>query len=356
LNPDRPGPADGQLKASAPDNLTKKKKSMTRNFPPIGGFYELELPIGEQQIHSGAIALSTGRSCLCAILNYLRPQRCLLPYYICNSALEPFRKHGVNVDFYEVTDTLIPTEYPDLGPDEYFMYVNYFGIQRNEVSRLESTYGSQLIVDNTHDFFHEGGYSKAWSFTSARKYFGIPDGAFLSIPHGISTQDVVPPRTPEFTEISLQHSLQRLLGHQVEAFGSFQNYEARMPCELYRMSEYSRCILSHIDFEQVRTARRRNFERLSEALGHSNQLQATIPDQSEPFAYPFLPEQPISRQKLFDRQIYVPTLWPKLPQRPPEIHSTSLQLSQNILPLPIDHRYDSAEMQRIVDVVTNHAE
>jgi hypothetical protein len=122
------------------------------------------------------------------------------------------------------------------------------------------------------------------------------------------------------------------------------------------MSEYSRCILSHIDFKHVRTVRRRNFEQLSEALGHSNQLQTTFPNQSEPFAYPFLPKQPISRQKLFDQQIYVPTLWPKLPHRPPEIHSTAIQLSQNILPLPIDHRYGSAEIKRIVDVVTNYAE
>jgi len=322
--------------------------SKDRKETPLGGFFELELPLGEHYIHKDAIALSTGRSCLCAILNYLRPKRCLLPFYSCDAVVDPFRKFGVDVEFYEITDTMAPARYPELGPDDCLLYVNYFGLKRDEAERLLPLYGARLIIDDTHDFFFEGGYRNAWSFTSARKYFGVPDGAYLSIPQGVKAADVVPEETPVFVDISLQHGLKRLLGRQQEAFELFQEYEARLPCELYRISKYSRCILSHIDFAQARTTRRKNFETLAKALDGMNCLNATLPDQAIPFAYPFLPAHAIERKRFFERKIYIPTLWPELLQTDVSGFLVSRRLAKDLLPLPVDHRYGTSDMMRVI--------
>ena len=326
-----------------------------QNNRPVGGFFELDLPTGQPEIHADSIALSTGRSCLCAILRYLRPKRCLVPYYLCASAVRPFHKLGVEIECYEVTESMTPVQDPDLGPDDCLLYVNYFGLNRDEAERLHSIYGSRLIVDNTHDLFDEGGYENAWSFTSARKYFGIPDGAYLSVPRDVEVADVVPPETPPFTDISLQHSLTRLTGPQEVAFELFQDYESRMPCELFRISDYSRCILSHIEFSHVRATRRKNFEILWDATRELNTLKIELPDQFDPFACPFLPQRPVDRQRFFDLQIFVPVLWPRMPNCDASEFPVSVRLSQQILPLPIDHRYGPQEMHRIAEAVNRYA-
>ena len=62
----------------------------------IGVFFELELP-QKEEYHSKAIRLNTGRNCLEYILKNNGYKKIYIPFYICNSILEPIRK--LNIEY-----------------------------------------------------------------------------------------------------------------------------------------------------------------------------------------------------------------------------------------------------------------
>ena len=60
--------------------------------------------------------------------------------------------------------------------ENYILYTNYFGICTKNAKKLAKKY-KNLILDNAQSFFTEPiGLA---SFNSARKFFGVPDGAYL---------------------------------------------------------------------------------------------------------------------------------------------------------------------------------
>jgi hypothetical protein len=68
---------------------------------PIGGYFGLEIPQGEEY-HKHAIKLNTGRNCLEYILKARGYKKVYLPYYTCEVVLEPFKKLGVDYEFYHI--------------------------------------------------------------------------------------------------------------------------------------------------------------------------------------------------------------------------------------------------------------
>src|SRR4029453_8685374 len=122
-------------------------------------------------------ALTSGRAGFRAILESLRPSRVLVPFYICDAALEPLRLLGIPFEFYGLTPSLDP-EPSAWPPDAGVLYVNYFDLKTRGADRLSAALGPRAIVDDTQAFFRRGRRS-SWSFNSARKFFGVPDGAYI---------------------------------------------------------------------------------------------------------------------------------------------------------------------------------
>src|SRR5690606_31516894 len=155
-----------------------------------------------------------------------------VPFHTCDATLEPFKRMGVETKFYGLKEDLEPASLPDLQAGEYFLWTNYYGLCGPLTERLKLHYGDRLILDDTHDFFH-GAHPGHWSFTSARKYFGVPDGAYLFPPDPIEVD------APRNMEISLDHGMLRAMGLQAEAFAAYQRYEASLPCSVQRISTVS---------------------------------------------------------------------------------------------------------------------
>jgi hypothetical protein len=321
-----------------------------RSTQPIGGFFELEIPRPTNPFRKDAIALATGRSCLQAILKYQQPARCFVPHYTCNATLAPFLELGIELVFYELDSSLCPQKTPRLNDGELFLLTNYWGLQRALAASLSRRYRDRLVVDDTHDFFSSGHYPESWSFTSARKYFGIPDGAFLQPPIHVRPADVVPEDTETFQAISLQHLMNRKRGLQSQAFHEYQDYEKSLPTSLCRMSNYSRLMLSLIDMKSAKRKRQQNFAMLAESLNESNRITLSPAADSSPFVYPYLPQEPIAKRLFHEERIFVPTLWPDVIQRDSLTCSVALDYAHNLIPLPVDHRYGAAEMNRMIDV------
>ncbi|MEM8491226.1 MAG: hypothetical protein AAF756_10435 [Pseudomonadota bacterium] len=316
----------------------------------IGGFFELEPLVqrGEQQVcskmHADALALSTGRAALRVMLDRLQATCVYLPHYTCDAAFAPMREDNIEVRFYAIDRSFLPTSDIQLSRGEYLLYTNFFGLCDTAVTRLTRMYGDRLLVDDTHGFFC-GRRTGAWSFTSARKYFGVPDGAFLYAPIGkhVFTDEIPGP----FPHFSTAHLELRRDGQQERAFAAFQAYEASLDCRVFSMSDYTAARFAHIDFEDAARKRRQNFLQLHDSLGATNQLPWDLEDEV-PFCYPYLPPTPIDRKRYYEACIYPPTLWPDVCQRSaPEWEQ---ELTSHMLALPIDHRYGAKEMQRIVEL------
>jgi hypothetical protein len=308
----------------------------------IGGFFELEqLTIGSEP-HTRAHALSTGRACMMVMLRHLRPRRVHVPYYTCNAALDPFRELAIPTTFYALDERLCPSDVRDVGVGEFIMWINYFGVCTLQLEELKRTFAERLLIDDTHAFFHES-HADFWSFTSARKYFGVPDGAYLYAPVDITID------AGRFASASLTHSALRTLGMQDEAFAAYQAYERSLDCSVHRISTISEAILRGVDLAKVAAARRENFDYLHSRLGRRNRFPLPSALLDVPFCYPYLPAQPVDRRSLHARGVFVPTLWPDTATRQDTGFEWERRISAQLLPLPIDHRYRPEDLEYVAD-------
>lgn len=311
------------------------------NTHHIGGFFELE-PMGSirQNVHASATPLHTGRACISLFLKLAKPQHVYTPHYTCDSSLTPFISNDISTTPYEIDDTLFPIYLPRLNKNEFFYYINYFGLCDENIRRLNERYGKQLIVDDTHAFF-KGKRDGLWSFTSARKHFGIPDGAYLYSPIPIGDN------FETFNKASVKHLILRKNGKQSTAFSLYQAYEKSLDTSIYSISRTSQKILSSVNLEECANTRKTNFEILHQYLFSTNALNISFMLQHcVPYCYPYLPSIDITHKQLHSKNIYAPKLWTDVEIRGAPQWECSL--SRHLLPLPIDHRYGANCMQRII--------
>jgi len=313
---------------------------------PIGGFFEIEIPKGNNNYHKQALALSTGRACLNLILETIKPSKIYIPYYTCDALFEPMTVSNTQFSFYEIDEKLDPLSLPKLKDKEYIVYINYFGIKKNTVNKLIKEYGNRLIIDNSHDFYSKGNRDN-WSFTTARKYFGVPDGAFLYSPKKIIR------KFERNQNISVNHLLNRFIGKQAVAFDQFQKYEKTLNSEIKRISKFSESILSNIDYDRIKKVRKDNLDYLMNSLNHLNILEINNANNINPYCYPFLPKNPINKELFYNKNIFIPSLWLDTLTRSKTGFVNEKILSKNLLPLPIDHRYTKVDLKSIVVLIQN---
>jgi hypothetical protein len=319
---------------------------------PIGGFFELETGAGRGAYHTTAPALCSGRACLRLILESLRPSRVWAPFYVCDAALQAFRAAGVPVELYaidEALDPMLPAGVPGAG--ECLVYVNYFGLKTSTAGSLVAAHPGRVIVDDTHAFFAKG-YAAGWSFNSARKFFGVPDGGYV---YGAGLPAVEYPRVPE---VYYDHLVNRVLGRQDLAYEQYLRSEAQFTADVWRISALSERLLASVEYDAVCDRRRRNFAALAAKFGSRNCLTSRLGSQPAhrgevPFCYPLLSSEPVPWTALWSRKMFVPRLWPEVPERArsSEFPRESL-LAERLLPLPIDQRYGAEDLDRLADIVT----
>jgi hypothetical protein len=116
------------------------------------------------------------------------------------------------------------------------------------------------------------------------------------------------------------------------------------------MSLITKKLLATIDYEAISYMRRENFISLHNKLKKKNELNFEIPLEAVPMIYPFYVSSPGLRDYLIQNKVYVATYWPNvLDWTKPE--QWEHQLTKNLIPLPVDQRYDKADMQRIINTI-----
>jgi hypothetical protein len=307
----------------------------------IGGFFGLELGAPHAPLHGDALGLCSGRACLKRILGELRPTKAHVPFFICDSALRPFDALDVPRTFYPLSPTLEPMLPDTLAAGSCVLIVNYFGLMGDAAARAVARGDARVVVDDTQAFFTQG-HEAAWSFNSARKFFGVPDGGY-AYGDGVTHDE----RHPPSTEIRYEHLINRLLGRQDLAYQQYQDSEAHICEDVRAISELSRHVLAGIDYARARARRLENFALAHRLLGSLNRLALPLRpgDGDVPFCYPLLPDRGIDRKRLWAQGLFVPTLWPEVGSRAAEGFLFERGFSERLLPLPIDQRYGPEEIE-----------
>ena len=313
---------------------------------PVGGYFELELNKGGYAYHQVPYTFKSGRAALHYILRLCQPALVYVPFYTCNALLQSFEAAGVAYKQYTIDEKFDPVALPELQPDEYFLYINYFGLKAATVQMLSARYGQQLIADCTQAFFTKGNGS-SWFFNSCRKFFGVPDGAYLYPPDSVQVE-LVKGNNETYT---LEHLIKRFNGHVQEGYAAFQENEKLCGPDVTGMSVLSEHLLSNIDYTEVIARRRANFNYLHQVFKNSNQFNIAALDESVPMVYPLLPAVSVDRESLYKSKLFIPTFWAEVMDSNDPMFETERKLAAQLLPLPIDHRYNEADMQRMAAVI-----
>ena len=306
----------------------------------IGGYIEFENYFGTVY-HEGAVPLNCGRNCLAYLIEAEGIKKIRLPYFLCSSVKNVCLKYGTEVGYYPIDENFRPI-IDDLAPDEWLYIVNYYGqISNEEVSLLKQKY-SRVIFDNSQSYFQRPADGVPTLYT-CRKYFGVPDGAFLYTDK-ILTRDI--PTDESFERIHyILGRYERTAGEFYKESSDNNHFFAHEPIK--QMSKLTADLLRSYDYDRILSRRTENFKLLHEKLCGINKLKLTIPEGA--FMYPLYIENGAEiRKKLQQMKIFVPTLWGDVFENCDK-DSREYDYAENILPLPTDQRYDDDDMKYILE-------
>jgi hypothetical protein len=318
-----------------------------------GGYLPLELPkttghYFTDEIGGSILKLNSGRTAFyCAALDS-GMKRIHLPYFTCESTRHPFDELGIEVAEYFIDDNFMPN-LMGYSQSDYVLWTNYYGnCSQDIIDAVVKSYPN-LIVDNCHAFFSppiEGVYN----CYSARKFFGVNDGAYL-IKSSLSSFDHL---QIDKSSTYFQHLIDQIDSGTNSGYLASQINENRFLGSYKKMSRLTEKILGTIDYEHIRFRRRENFLKYHQTLQHLNLFSINLNSQTH-FYYPFLFEQENLRYKLIKKKVYNPQWWRHLIEKLPETSFES-RLAKFTILLPLDQRYDSQDVQEVCEILLSCVE
>ena len=300
------------------------------NAQAIGGYFELDGGGGTSPLPDGVL-LNSGRNALRHVVRKLGVKRILVPYYTCSVVWDALKAEGCELEFYEIGADFKPRTI--FSQNDFVLYTNYFGCCGGIVDELVEDC-SNLIVDCAQAYYASP--KGRASFSSPRKFFGIPDGGVAyGVGSGEYDEDVSNGRMGHLIE-------RREHGATPRGYELFRKAEDSLDdADVMEMSSFTRECLYHVDAQASRKRRLENFAYLHKHLPTAFPL--ALADDDVPMVYPYITDDPQLRKRLIDAKIYVASYWPGVD------HCNDLR--ERILPLPIDQRYDEEDMKRIVEVI-----
>ncbi|MBC7525085.1 MAG: hypothetical protein H7239_11680 [Flavobacterium sp.] len=310
----------------------------------IGGYFELELGRTEE-FHPKAIKLNAGRNALEYILLAKLYKKIYMPYFTCDVLLEPIRKLHINVEFYFIDEQFEPLfDFNMVKKNECFLYTNYFGLHTRNVTKLTSKCPN-LIIDNAQSF-----YSKAIegidTFYSPRKFFGIPDGAYLYTNQKLNKTLEVDTSFERF-----EHLLRRIDESAEGGYSFFSKNDKLLNNNpIKQMSQLTNRLLCSIDYYDISQKRKENFNYLHQALSHHNKIKWQIEKEETPMVYPFYSEKENLRTTLINNKIYIAQYWTSVIELVKK-NTIEYNYSVNLFHLPIDQRVTKLELDKIIKII-----
>lgn len=316
----------------------------------IGGYRELDLRTGMEYYRENSPArLNTGRSGIYHATRCLNCSKVLVPYYQCNTVRNFLLKKGIEVQYYQIGEDFLP-RLENHAADTALIVVNYFGLIRTKLLTKLVSNNCNVIIDNTQGFYQPN-IAGAYSVYSPRKFFGVSDGCYVI---GEAAQKYF----DEYDQDSSSSSANFLLA-RIETGGNF-NYkqylsnESRLDAsDIKKMSKLTSALLDNIDYYYVQEKRQFNYDYAAKVFGQINILSKEFlqrqPEQV-PMIYPLMIRQTDLRYILKENNVFVGQWWKYLLSQPESV-GFERQLSEFLLPIQIDQRYGTKEIDFTANLI-----
>ena len=304
----------------------------------IGGYFGLEELIGKEY-YSDLIAVNNARNALHYIIKAKKYEKIYIPCFLCDSVSKLLNKIKCQIEYYNIDSNFKPIFDKIVKEKECVYIVNYYGqLNDTEIVNYQKQY-KNIIFDNVQAFFQKP-VEGIDTIYSCRKFFGVPDGAYLSTDKTLNEELI-----SDCSQNRMKHILGRFeSGKASDYYEVFKNNDSSfVDSELKMMSRITHNILGAVDYERVFQKRTNNYQYLSNKFHDINKLKLSNP--IAPYVYPLYCENGLDiKRKLAEKKIYVPTLWPNVLNLENILEK---DYAENILPLPIDQRYDEYDMEYV---------
>lgn len=316
----------------------------------IGSFIELQFPKGLEYYkgETNIARLNSGRVAIWHAFRVLGCEAIWLPYYQCNSVREFLNRKGVTIKYYHIDQNFNPI---DLFPEknDAVLIVNYFGVMSVKRIQTLAKQFANVIIDNSQAFFSKP-IEGCMNVYSARKFVGVPDGAYVI---GENANMYVDEYEQCYSSDTALFLLQRIeYGCEGKTYQTRTINEERIDTEdAKRMSMLTRSILDGTDYNYICIKRQENFSVASSLFGTINQFNPSLyyDEGCVPMVYPLVVEDDSLLQKLLDHKHFQGHWWNYLLK---EVAKDSFEywLSRYIIPITIDQRYSKAELRHLREV------
>ena len=323
----------------------------------------------------GGTLLSTCRSAIKEVLSHIQTDNriALVPSFTCHSVIKPFIDQGYKVEPYPIKPNLIvdPIEFRScvkkFKPSVVLLH-NYFGFNTlgdaaDTIKEIKEQ-GVTIIEDFTQRLFSTFPSVDAnFEVGSIRKWYPIPDGAFLRGDIVVNPEK----EDDELAEKKIKGFLDK--GKYVED-GSVEkevfmqelnDAESLLDSrsETYSICKMSRKIISASNKDSLIKKRRANYIALLDHIKSNDTFTVLfneIGDSVVPFMFPLLVKK--NRKEfqsyLAAHSVYATIIWGCPEQLKDKIDEKAKQVYDEILCIPVDQIYDNDDMQRVVFTINKY--
>lgn len=318
----------------------------------IGSFIELEFPKGREYYTGSNIArLNSGRAAIYHAFRLLNCSAIWLPHYQCETVRDFLSRKHVDIKYYHIDNRFNPVDLHP-GEKEAVLFANYYGIMSDKRMKYLAESYQNVIIDNSQAFFCPP-IPGCMNVYSARKFVGVPDGAYVIGPNAEQYMEEYPQC---YSSDTADFMLKR-----IEYGCEGKTYEARMINEeridtedIMQMSKLTRTILDGADYQRIKRKRRENFDFARQLFDGINCLDAGMyyDKTCVPMVYPLVVEDDSLLQRLLDHKHFQGHWWHYIMD---EVKPDCFEywLSRYIIPITVDQRYDSANLNFIKEIIFN---
>lgn len=321
--------------------------------------------------------------------------RVYLPAYTCETVVASFLKLGLNIEYYLIDTDLKPHfESDKLFNSDLCLFTAYYGRETYREAYLDgkqiTSFDSLLktlqakeiciFFDLTHSLLNTEPLPEIWDYAagSFRKWMGIYSGGFALKHQGCFMPEVLPANEKH---IALRKQALNLASALASASSQADIAKLRDLCDaafwqgemmlrqcfdIYASDLESLEILKACDFERMRSVRRDNYhflaDKVSQMLEKYNQagVQIVFPTMQAtecPSHFTLLVEdREAFTKKMDDWQIKTSVYWPILDGLQGDLRKQTEKITEHIISLPCDQRYDRQAMIWLLCAIAEYLE
>lgn len=326
---------------------------------------------------SDYVWMSTGRSATRMVLRTILERQpniskvALIPAFTCHTVIEPFIELGFNVHTLPMNLNL-ETSASDIlcalseSGSTILLVHRFYGFDTlpgfNQLISDIRKQGIIVIEDSTQCLYSTFERSEADYYVgSIRKWCGVPDGGFAVCREGnfmnkpICSDDALEIAKREACEMKYAYMFNGV-DCKPESKTRYREAEHILDTQssFYAIGKLSALIQTNLDRNRLRNKRRENYTILAKGLRNHSDIQLVfkeLPEDVTPLYLPvFARNRDEAQSLLADNAVYAPVVWPKA-DCCPLVCSAADELYDNLLCIPIDQRYDTDDMNRILNIL-----